>query len=98
LNTKRSLITLGAAIVAMLHSAAAFCDTPAAASAAPPVEAFFDSPLISKPILSPDEDHGLFIRQDKFDFHRREEAFLAANIGSGAVPLAAAEAASATTH
>ena len=48
-------------------------------------------------VLYPNEGHGLYIREDIFDFHRREEAFLAANIGPGATPPAAAATTTVTT-
>jgi len=40
-------------------------------------------------VYYPDEGHGLYIQRDRYDFYRRMEAFLAANIGPAATTTAA---------
>ena len=41
-------------------------------------------------VYYPEEGHGFYIQKDRFDFYRRMEAFLAANIGPAAATTAAA--------
>jgi len=44
-------------------------------------------------VYYPEEGQGFYIQEDRFDFYRRMEAFLAANIGPAATTTTAADAA-----